>query len=143
MAENLIGFGTIEKAAIVAETVLHLSENAYDFIQRYTDTSATPWKCWQAKQVPFDILAAGFTEFNDESSSATRRPRLYLAAGTCRGKRTVLARVVDGQRLSSDLTSNSSILTDKHMADLKVALYELEADAIRAERRSETDLQTF
>jgi hypothetical protein len=29
------------------------------------------------------------------------------------------------------------------MADLKVALYELEADAIRAERRSETDLQTF
>jgi hypothetical protein len=132
----VIGFAKLDKPIIVRQTVIHLSPEAFDFIDRRTvhdDRS----KSWKATKVPFIILASlnAYTELYVKGSPYDA-PRLYLHAGQCRGKRVVLEEILRPRYGAENFT-------DQHRADLEVALKEL-ADAVRAETTGfDSDLQVF
>jgi hypothetical protein len=133
----LIGF--VKKPVIVYQTVIHLSPEAFDFIERHTDRSKTATAHWEAKNVIFGIASSSVAEsgFSDAAYSSSGRPRLFLNREQCRGKRVVLEEVLKGANLLR--------FTDQHRADLEVALKEL-ADAVRAEATVTgfaLDLQAF
>jgi hypothetical protein len=134
----VIGFAEMDEAVIVRKTVIHLSPEAFDFIDRHTDRSGHYITSWEAKNVEFGILSSGmnYTQFFNSGNTLHGLPRLYMNADHFRGKRVVLEEVLN---ISSDE------FTDKHRADLKVALKEL-ADAVRAEATVTgfaLDLQAF
>jgi hypothetical protein len=117
----VIGFAKLDK--IVHQTVIHLSPEAFDFIQRRTVPDDLS-KRWRATKVPFIIMASqnAHTEFYVKGS-LDGAPRLYLHAGQCRGKRVVLEEILRPRY-------GAESFTEQHRADLEVALKEL-ADAVR------------
>jgi hypothetical protein len=130
MSDEVIGFAELDKAVIVPQTVIHLSTDAYDFIDRHTMRRGSDFDAsWSATKTDFDFLSTSqpLASLVLPDPSKVGRTRLYLPRDKCRGKRFVL------EDLLHEFSKNKWDVA-KHRTNLKVALVEL-AEAVRAEKR--------